>query len=215
MGTHLTVNEIFHSIQGESSHAGRPCVFIRLTFCNLRCVYCDTEYAFHEGDPMEIPEILSRVRSFGCDLVEVTGGEPLVQKNVHQLLRALCDAGLEVLLETGGSIGIETVDPRVKRIVDFKCPGSGMEQHNLWSNVEFLTARDEVKFVVGSREDFEWAVERVREMKLLTRCSVLISPVFGVLQPAHLAEWLLQERLPVRLQLQMHKHIWEPQARGV
>jgi len=164
---------------------------------------------------MEIPEILSKVRSYGCDLVEVTGGEPLVQKNVHGLLRALCDAGLEVLLETGGSIGIETVDPRVKRIVDFKCPGSGMEQHNLWSNVEFLTARDEVKFVVGSREDFEWAVEKIHEMKLLTRCSVLLSPVFGVLQPARLAEWLLQERLPVRMQLQMHKHIWEPEARGV
>jgi 7-carboxy-7-deazaguanine synthase len=215
MSAHLTVNEIFHSIQGESTHAGRPCVFVRLTYCNLRCVYCDTEYAFHEGKSMEVAEILSIVKSYDCPLVEVTGGEPLVQKNVHELLMSLCDAGLEVLLETGGSLDIGGVDPRVKRIVDFKCPGSGMAGHNLWSNISCLSGQDEVKFVVGDREDFDWAVGKIREMKLLSICPVLFSPVFGDLQPMLLAEWLLKEKMPARLQLQMHKHIWEPETRGV
>jgi 7-carboxy-7-deazaguanine synthase len=164
---------------------------------------------------MEIQEILNRVRSFGCSLVEVTGGEPLVQKHVHELLRALCDEGFEVLLETGGSLEISTVDRRVRKIVDFKCPGSGMEERNLWSNVEDLTEQDEVKFVIATREDFDWSVARVREKNLVGRCPVLFSPVFGVLDPLLLAEWLLSEKLAVRLQLQLHKYIWEPETRGV
>lgn len=211
----LVVNEIFYSIQGESEHAGRPCVFVRLTYCNLRCTYCDTEYAFHEGSEMGIEEILDRVRSYGCPLVEVTGGEPLVQKNVAALLHGLCNEGYEVLLETGGSLDISNVDPRVKRVVDFKCPGSGMEMKNLWSNVNSLKKGDQVKFVIGSRSDFDWSVERIRQFGLSERCLVLLSPVFGVLEPVTLAQWILESGLRVRLQLQLHKYIWEPAMRGV
>ncbi|MDH4070298.1 MAG: radical SAM protein [Ignavibacteria bacterium] len=211
----LVVNEIFHSIQGESEHAGRPCVFIRLTWCNLRCTYCDTEYAFHEGTEMEIAEILDRVRQYRCPLVEVTGGEPLVQENATLLLRALCDEGHEVLLETGGSIDISPVDPRVKRVVDFKCPGSGMEMKNLWSNVTSLKKGDEVKFVVGSKSDFDWSIERIRQYGLMERCPVLFSPVFGVVEPVELARWILESGLSVRFQMQLHKYIWEPATRGV
>ena len=215
MTAHLIVNEIFHSIQGESAHAGRPCVFVRLTFCNLRCTYCDTEYAFHEGESLEIPEILEKVRSFRCPLVEVTGGEPLVQKHVHDLLLSLCNEGFEVLLETGGSLDVSTVDPRVKRIVDFKCPGSGMEEHNLWSNVDHLSPQDEVKFVIGDRRDFDWSVGKIKLFNLESRCTVLLSSVFGELQPVRLAEWILEEGLRARLQLQVHKYLWEPETRGV
>lgn len=211
----LIINEIFHSIQGESQHAGRPCVFIRLTYCNLRCTYCDTEYAFHEGTEMEISEILRKVGLYGCGLVEVTGGEPLAQSNAVLLLSALCEEGYEVLLETGGSLDISMVDSRVKRIVDFKCPGSGMEIRNLWSNVEQLKDGDEVKFVVGSRADFDWSVEKIEQFGLLARCPVLISPVFGSLAPVTLAQWILEAGLRVRMQLQLHKYIWEPETRGV
>ena len=215
MAAHLVVNEIFYSIQGESGHAGRPCVFIRLTYCNLRCSYCDTEYAFHEGVSMDIPEILERVRAYRCPLVEVTGGEPLVQKHIHELLEKLSDEGFEVLLETGGSLDISRVDSRVKRIVDFKCPGSGMEGHNLWSNVDHLSPRDEVKFVIGNHDDFEWSVEKIRLFDIENRCTVLFSTVFGELLPVQLAEWILAENLRVRLQLQLHKYLWEPETRGV
>lgn len=213
--TQLVINEIFHSIQGESTHAGRPCVFIRLTYCNLRCTYCDTEYAFHEGSPMSIDDILHVVRGFRSRLVEVTGGEPLAQEGAHELMRRLCDEGYEVLLETGGSLDISQVDSRVKRIVDLKCPGSGMEKKNLYSNLAVLRSTDEVKFVIGNREDFDWSVERIQEFRLLDRCVVLLSPVFGVLAPVELAGWILGTGLNVRLQLQMHKYIWEPETRGV
>lgn len=213
--TTLTINEIFHSIQGESTHAGRPCVFVRLTFCNLRCTWCDTEYAFFEGKKMTVDAILAAVRSYGCPLVEITGGEPLAQEGVHELMRRLCDEGFEVLLETGGSLDIGAVDPRVRRIVDMKCPGSGMERKNLLSNLALLRPADEVKFVVGDREDFLWSAELVRTHDLARRCTVLMSPVFGRLQPVDLAGWILESRLPVRFQLQMHKYIWEPAARGV
>lgn len=164
---------------------------------------------------MEIPEIVDRVREFGCRLVEVTGGEPLVQKATIELLRTLCDEDFEVLLETGGSLDIRNVDSRVKRIVDFKCPGSGMEEHNLWSNVEHLLPQDEVKFVITDRNDFHWSVAKVKHFDLENRCPILFSPVFGVLQPVQLAEWVLGEKLKVRLQLQLHKFIWEPETRGV
>jgi 7-carboxy-7-deazaguanine synthase len=213
--SHLVVNEIFYSIQGESTHAGRPCVFVRLAYCNLRCSYCDTAYAFHEGTTRSIDEILSEVRSYGCPLVEVTGGEPLFQPMVHELLRALCNNGFETLLETGGSLDITPVDPRVRRIVDFKCPGSGMEHRNLWSNVDALRRTDEVKFVVGSREDFDWAVERIRTYRLDERCVLLFSPVFDVLSPVTLSGWILEAHVPARLQLQLHKYIWHPETRGV
>ena len=155
--TTLTVNEIFHSIQGESTHVGRPCLFIRLSSCNLRCIWCDTAYAFDEGESLSVDVILARVRAAGCPLVEITGGEPLVQAGVHELMTRLCDEGYEVLLETGGSIDIASVDPRVRRIMDLKCPGSGMEKKNLLSNIDVLSTGDEVKFVIGSREDYDWS----------------------------------------------------------
>jgi 7-carboxy-7-deazaguanine synthase len=211
----LVVNEIFHSIQGESSHAGRPCVLVRLTYCNLRCSYCDTDYAFYEGIPISIDDILERVASYGCQLVEVTGGEPLFQEGVHTLLRKLCDHGYETLLETGGSLDISRVDSRVKRIVDFKCPSSGMMKKNLWSNVEHLKQTDEVKFVVGTREDFDWSLEMIDRHGINRRCPVLMSVVYGVLSPLALAEWILESRADVRMQLQLHKYIWAPEMRGV
>ena len=209
------VNEIFHSIQGESTQAGRPCVFIRLTYCNLRCTYCDTEYAFYEGKEKSIDEILRQVRSYGCNLVEVTGGEPLYQQNANQLMNALCDEGYEVLLETGGSLDIGTVHPKVKRIVDFKCPSSKMVKLNLWSNVQHLRRVDEVKFVIGNREDYDWAKQEMEKHRILEKCGVLMSVTFGELEPIRLAEWILADRLDVRFQLQMHKYIWEPETRGV
>lgn len=211
----LIINEIFHSIQGESSHMGRPCVFVRLTGCNLRCVYCDTAYAFTEGSEMSLEAIMQKVRSYGCRLVEVTGGEPLAQGNVHALMAMLCDEGFEVLLETGGSLDISCVDRRVKRIVDLKCPSSGMMHKNFWENVSSLTPTDEVKFVVGTREDYEWSKAIIAEKGIGGRCPILMSVVFGELEPIRLASWILEDRLEVRFQLQMHKFIWRPETRGV
>ena len=211
----LVINEIFHSIQGESSHTGRPCVFVRLTYCNIRCNYCDTEYAFYEGKEMPIDEIMAAVSAYDCRLVEVTGGEPLVQENVHELMKRLCDNGYEVLLETGGSLDISRIDSRVKRIVDFKCPSSTMMKKNLWENVGHLKDGDEVKFVIGTKEDYEWAKEMVRTHHIDRRCPVLMSVVFNVLEPVTLAEWILADKLNVRFQLQTHKYIWHPATRGV
>ena len=211
----LVINEIFHSIQGESSHMGRPCVFIRLTYCNIRCSYCDTEYAFYEGKEMSIDEIIEVVKGYQCKLVEVTGGEPLFQANVHELLTRLCDEGYEVLLETGGSLDISKVDYRVKRILDFKCPSSKMMKKNLWENVNYLKAGDEVKFVIGNREDYEWSKQMIREHRIDERCPILMSVMFGELEPVTLAEWILEDKLSVRFQLQMHKYIWSPDTRGV
>lgn len=213
--TTLTINEIFFSIQGESSRMGMPCVFVRLTYCNLRCTYCDTEYAFYEGSSMSIQEIVAKVKSYNCRLVEITGGEPLAQEGVHELFQVLCDLGYEVLVETGGSLDISKVDARVKRVVDMKCPSSGMEKKNYWPNVQHLANTDEVKFVIGNREDFQWALDRIREYGLDKKCPVLMSCVFGVLQPVDLATWILETQLPIRFQLQMHKYIWEPETRGV
>ncbi len=213
--TTLTVNEIFHSIQGESIYAGLPCVFVRLTYCNLRCSYCDTEYAFYEGKDMTIDEILDAVAGYQCKLVEVTGGEPLVQDGVYELMIRLCDEGYEVLLETGGSLDISRVDSRARRIVDLKCPSRKMMSKNYWTNIDHLTPNDQVKFVIGTREDYEWSKEIINEYSLDKRCPVLMSVVFGELEPVQLADWILQDKLNVRFQLQMHKYIWTPEMRGV
>jgi 7-carboxy-7-deazaguanine synthase len=212
----LTVNEIYQSVQGESTWAGLPCVFVRLTFCDLRCTYCDTEYAFYEGNKMTLEEIVDKVRGFGCPLVEVTGGEPLLQPNCVPLLARLCDAGFTVLLETSGSHDIAPVDARVHRVMDLKTPSSGECGRNLYANIAHLTERDEVKFVVGSREDYEWTREKIREHELAAKVrAVLLSPVFGKISPSDIVAWMLEDKLPARFQLQMHKFIWEPRARGV
>ena len=212
----LTINEIFHSIQGESTHAGRPCVFVRLTACDLRCTWCDTAYAFHEGRKMPIDEVLERVRAYGCPTVEITGGEPLLQPDVYPLMQRLLDEGHEVLLETGGHRSIADVPAGVERIVDVKCPASGESSKNHWANLDELTERDEVKFVIQDRADYEFAADVVARHNLPDRCrAVLFSPVHGVLDPKQLAEWILADRLNVRLQLQAHKYIWSPETRGV
>lgn len=211
----LRVTEIFHSIQGESTFAGRPCVFVRLTGCPLRCTWCDTEYAFYGGSERSIDDIVRQVREYDCQLVEVTGGEPLAQTDTAGLLSRLCDEGFTVLLETSGAIDTATVDPRVHIVLDAKCPGSGMTERMHWPNVERIRPQDEVKFVIQDRVDYEWAKDVVARYSLSSRCSVLFSPVFGTLDPRQLAEWVLADRLSVRFQLQMHKHIWSPDMRGV
>jgi 7-carboxy-7-deazaguanine synthase len=212
----LTINEIYYSLQGESTWVGWPCVFVRLTFCNLRCNYCDTEYAFYEGIKRGLGDILNAVAAYQCPLVEITGGEPLLQKNVLRLMSMLCDSGYTVLLETSGAHDISKVDPRVHRIMDLKTPGSGEVDKNLWSNIDRLNARDEVKFVIGSREDYEWSRDKVQHYDLPSRCrAVLFSPIFGRIDPREIVEWILADKLNVRFQLQMHKFIWRPTQRGV
>src|SRR5947199_3399167 len=212
----LTDNEIYHSIQDESTWVGEPCVFVRLTFCDLRCTYCDTEYAFYEGKKQTLNEIVAAVAEFRCQLVEITGGEPLLQKNVLPLMTLLADAGHTVLLETSGAHDIAAVDPRVHRIMDLKTPGSGECERNLFSNLEHLTNRDEVKFVIGSREDYQWSREQLQRYQLNERChAVLFSPIFGRIDPREIVEWILADKLDVRFQLQMHKFIWSPTQRGV
>jgi 7-carboxy-7-deazaguanine synthase len=212
----LTINEIFHSIQGESTHTGRPCVFVRLTACDLRCSWCDTPYAFTEGSKMSIEAVVSRVEQYGCDLVEITGGEPLLQRDVYPLMRQLLGSGRTVMVETGGHHSIKDVPPEVIRIVDVKCPGSGESERNHWENLTLLTTRDEVKFVLKDRTDYEFARDIVRRHDLASRtAAVLFSPVHDVLAARELAAWILEDRLPVRLQLQAHKFIWSPDTRGV
>jgi 7-carboxy-7-deazaguanine synthase len=212
----LTINEIFHSIQGESTHTGRPCVFVRLTACDLRCSWCDTPYAFTEGSKMSIDAVVSRVEQYGCDLVEITGGEPLLQRDVYPLMRQLLGSGRTVMVETGGHHSIKDVPPEVIRIVDVKCPGSGEAERNHWENLTLLTTRDEVKFVLKDRTDYEFARDIVRRHDLASRtAAVLFSPVHDVLAAKELAAWILEDRLPVRLQLQAHKFIWSPDTRGV
>ena len=211
----LVINEIFFSIQGESSQIGKPCVFVRLTACDLRCSWCDTAYAFEEGRTMHIEEILRQVKSYNCRLVEITGGEPLFQENVHGFMKQLCDNGYEVMIETGGHRDISGIDPRVKRIMDIKCPGSLMEKRNRWENIEALTARDEVKFVIAHETDYAWAKKVMERYRLTDRCRILMSPVFGNIENRTLAEWILRDRLHVQFQLQIHKYIWDPKTRGV
>ena len=212
----LTFNEIFHSIQGESTHTGRPCVFVRLTACDLRCSWCDTPYAFTEGQKMTLDDVLERVEGYGCDLVEITGGEPLLQRDVYPLMEQLLASGKTVMVETGGHRSIKDVPSDVIRIVDVKCPGSGESAKNHWENLDLLSLRDEVKFVIRDRADYEYAKDVVARYGLLDRtAAVLFSPVHGVLDAKDLAAWILEDRVPVRLQLQAHKYIWEPHTRGV
>lgn len=212
----LTINEIFHSIQGESTHSGRPCVFVRLTACDLRCSWCDTPYAFTEGRKMSVDEVLARVQAYGCPVVEVTGGEPLLQQDVYALMDRLLAAGRTVLVETGGHLSIDRVPGAVVKIVDVKCPGSGESDRTHWGNLDLLAPHDEVKFVIRDREDYEYARGVVARHRLVGRvAAVLFSPVHGVLEPKLLAGWILEDRLDVRLQLQAHKYIWGADVRGV
>ncbi len=212
----LTVNEIFLSVQGESTYAGRPCVFVRLTGCDLRCTWCDTAYAFHEGQRMSVDEVLQRVDAFGSPLVEVTGGEPLLQRDVYPLMERLLEAGRTVLLETGGQVDVSAVPGGVVKIMDVKCPGSGESDRNDWGNIDRLRSRDQVKFVIKDRADYEYARDLVGRHALDRRCAaVLFSPVHQVLDSRQLSAWILEDRLPVRLQLQIHKYIWGAEVRGV
>ena len=210
----LKVNEIFYSIQGESSYAGFPCVFIRLTGCNLRCSYCDTTYAYEEGKRRAVATIIDKVEAFACRLVEVTGGEPLLQEGIYPLLDGLIDGGHTVLIETNGSLSIDRINPACVKIVDIKCPGSGMADLMDWANLKKLTPHDEIKFVIGDRKDYNWAVGLISKEKLEKR-HLHFAPVFGRLRPDRLAEWILKDHLPVRLQLQLHKYIWPDRMRGV
>ena len=236
----LVVNEIYHSIQGESTWAGLACVFVRLTGCHLRCRYCDSEYAFYEGQRRTLDDVIAQIQGIDCDLVEITGGEPLLQPNVHGLMRRLCDQGKTVLIETSGACDISACDPRVIRVMDFKTPASGEVDRNLWSNVESLTQRDEIKFVICDRHDYLWAKGIIEEYSLTRRVhAVLMSPAAAILTPCtqettkdrtpagaeipgvtglkslELVHWILEDRLPVRFQMQLHKVIWDPSTRGV
>jgi 7-carboxy-7-deazaguanine synthase len=228
MKDHLQISEIYLSVQGESSYVGLPCIFVRLTGCDLRCTYCDSAFAFTGGERMPLEEITEKVNALDCKLIEVTGGEPLLQKSVLPLMKRFCDDGKTVLLETNGAHDISKVDSRVVRIVDFKCPSSGEESRNLISNLDHLRLQDEIKFVVGSREDFEWARDEVRRSSLSKKVkTILFSPAFKTmaapgqtkghegLDSKLLVQWILEEKLPVRFQLQAHKFIWEPAAKGV
>ena len=211
----LVVNEIFFSIQGESSYSGRPCGFIRLTYCNLRCSYCDTEYAFEEGEEMAIEKVVDKVEAYPTDLVEVTGGEPLLQPAVFPLMERLLDRGKTVLLETGGSIDIRPVDQRAVIIYDIKCPDSKMAGKNLWSNLPHLRPQDEIKFVLTSRRDYQWAKAKLDQHLLTDKHTVLFSPVWDKLNPRQLANWILEDGLPVQMQVQLHKILWGAEVRGV
>lgn len=211
----LLIHEIFASIQGESSFAGLPCVFVRTTACNLRCKYCDTAHAFMRGERVTVDAVVGRVTALGPRLVALTGGEPLLQPAAFDLMTRLCDAGFDVLLETSGSLDIREVDPRVVRVVDFKSPSSGEVASNRLDIIDALAARDEVKLVVGDRADYEWARGFIHDHELARRCSVLVGPVYGAIEPRDLAAWILEDGLPARLQIQLHKTIWDPAARGV
>ncbi len=213
----IRVTEIFHSIQGESTHAGRPCTFVRLTGCPMRCTWCDSEYTFTGGDHFSIDEVIAKVRSFECQLVEVTGGEPLAQAEAGVLIERLCDEGFEVLIETGGYVSVEQVDKRAAIILDVKCPASGEASRNHWPNLARLRPdRDEVKFVVADRNDWEYARDVIKQRRLVESCkAVLISPVWNAIELRDLAAWILDSGLKVRLQLQVHKYIWGPDVHGV
>ena len=211
----LKVNEIFKSIQGESTYTGLPCIFIRLTYCNLRCTYCDTEYAFHEGNDITIDQILNKVKSFGGNLVEVTGGEPMLQENTIPLMKELLINNYDVLLETSGAISLKDVPKEVKKIVDFKCPSSEMEDKNLWDIIDQLNKKDEIKFVIGNIEDYNWVKAKIIKYNLDEKWTVLLSPVFNKISVDTLAEWILEDNLNVRFQLQIHKYIWDPDRRAV
>ncbi|MBZ0158941.1 radical SAM protein [Candidatus Methylomirabilis sp.] len=211
----LRVNEIFYSIQGESTYAGRPCVFVRLTGCNLRCRWCDTTYAYHGGERRSVEQVLEQVRAYKCPLIEITGGEPLLQEEVYPLTGSLLLEGYEVLIETGGSLSVDRLDPMVVKILDLKAPGSEMDPCNNLDNLRYLDRKDQIKFVVADRQDYEWAKHVMAEHALAEKTQVLFSPVFGELHPGMLAEWILADRLDARLQIQLHKYLWDPNRRGV
>jgi 7-carboxy-7-deazaguanine synthase len=211
----LKVNEIYLSIQGESSKAGLPCVFVRLTYCNLRCTYCDSEYSFYEGNEFTNEQIVEEIKKFGCNLVEITGGEPLFQNESLELMKNLCDSGFSVMLETSGSLPIKDIDSRVMIIMDLKCPSSKMMKKNLYENIDYIKPTDELKFVIGDYEDFQWAKEIINKYNIENRCQILFSPVYGKIEPKEIVNWILKDKLNVRFQLQMHKYIWEPTVKGV
>ena len=212
----LTINEIFFSIQGESTYAGRPCVFVRLTACDLRCSWCDTSYAFYEGRKISLDDVISETEKYYCPLIEITGGEPLLQEEVYPLMDRLLASGHTVLLETGGHIDVSRVPAAVVKVLDVKCPGSGEAERNHWRNLESLQSHDQVKFVIRDRADYEFARTTLCRYRLDGKCeAVLFSPVHGDLDPKVLSEWVLQDRLRVRVQLQLHKYIWGPDVRGV
>jgi 7-carboxy-7-deazaguanine synthase len=209
----MRITEIYQSVQGESSYAGLPCVFVRTTGCDLRCSWCDSEFTFTGGARMSLDEIMAEVEKFNCELVELTGGEPLLQPEIYELATRLADAGHTVLIETGGHRDISKLDPRVVRIMDLKCPQSGECDKNLWSNIEHLRPADEVKFVIADRADYEWARDVIREHRIDERARVLVSTAFGLVEPERVVEWMLEDRLRARFQLQLHKYIWPPDAR--
>jgi 7-carboxy-7-deazaguanine synthase len=211
----LLIHEIYRSLQGESTFAGLPCVFVRLSVCESRCVWCDTPHAFTQGTWMPLESVVERALAYDCPLVEVTGGEPLLQPLVHPLITRFADAGRTVLLETSGTQDVGSVDRRVHVIMDLKCPDSGECERNYWPNLDRLKPTDQIKFVIASRRDFDWAAETIRRHHLDERFTVLLSAVFSAVPPADLAGWLLESGLNVRMQLQMHKYVWDPQARGV
>ncbi len=212
----LRITEVYKSVQGESTWAGLPCIFVRLARCHLRCVWCDTEYAFRGGESVSIGALLDQCDALTCQLIEITGGEPLIQPNCVDLAEALLDRGYTVLVETSGSLPIAVLPAEVIKIMDLKCPGSGECGKNDWSNIDTLSQHDEVKFVIASRADYEWAAEVVQRYQLADRCNaILFSPVFGPIEPADIVQWIIDDNLPVRFQLQMHKFIWPPDAKGV
>ncbi len=211
----MKVNEIFYSIQGESTFTGLPCVFVRLAGCNLRCTYCDTEYAYDDGEEMSVDEIIKEVNSYNSDLVEITGGEPLFQNDCVKLADNLLKSKKKVIVETNGSLDISTLKEPVIRILDVKCPGSKEHQKMYWDNLRNLRPDDNVKFILTNRDDFDWAAKKVEKFELLDKANVLFSPAFNILKPELLADWILKTSLPIRMQIQLHKYIWHPNKRGV
>ncbi len=211
----LKINEIYHSIQGESSYSGLPCVFVRLTYCNLRCSYCDTEYAFYEGKDMSIKQIIKKINSYKCNLVEITGGEPLLQKNCIKLINELEKNNKKVLIETGGSLSIQNISKKTHIILDLKCPSSNMENKNLWENLDYIKKTDEIKFVVGNKADYEWTKNIIKKYDLENKCHLLISPVYDKIDNEKIINWILKDNLKIRFQIQLHKEIWDKDKKGV
>ena len=211
----IKINEIYYSIQGESSFSGLPCVFIRFTYCNLRCSYCDTEYAFYEGKEIKISEIIKKINSYKCNLVEITGGEPLIQEGCIELIKELQKLKKTVLIETGGSLPINKIPKKTHIILDLKCPSSNMEDRNLWSNIKYLNKKDEVKFVIGDLKDYKWSKKIINKYKLNKKCSILFSPLYGKIKPKKIVEWMLKDNIDGRFQIQLHKEIWDKDKRGV